>query len=114
MKKALLVICSALALQGCLLERVAELSHSTPERDYWRNPAMSEDLRSDDWLECGGSENGMWSINLPDGTPDKVNRAAHDQKIIEIMACMRAKGYSRDKGDDGWLPNGWECQNSCE
>lgn len=107
MKRIFLVLCTLLLLQGCFLrlERVAELTPIKPERDYWIKSNMSDALRQTDWAECGGSKNGMWSPNLSKDVPDKIFDAAFDEKIKEIMACMRAKGYVRGKGGEDWLPS---------
>lgn len=107
MKRIYLVLFSALVLQGCFLrlERVAELTEIKSERDYWSKANMTDERRQSDWLDCGGDKRGMWVTDLPNGTPRKLLDEDSDNKINQIMACMRARGYVRGKGGEGWLPS---------
>lgn len=104
MKIFLFMICSAFILQGCLLERAAPLTPIKSERDYWSKSNTSDEVRQMDWLECGGGKAGLWGVDMPPSATDAMYWQASDQKITEIMACMRSKGYQRSAGGEGWLP----------
>jgi len=64
----------------------------TPIRDYWILPGGTKEARIQQWLECGGAENGRYHIS-PLGFTSKEIKEASDKKFDQLQICMMRNGY---------------------
>jgi len=66
---------------------------------YWvssERALKSKDVSIGNWIECGGTKDGWYQVQLPpyglDITTEEIT-AASRQKVAEIERCMLDKGY---------------------
>lgn len=96
-------LCLNLLLTGCGIggywmegvggkERDEYLKSIKPYLHNWEKPRMTVEGRQDDWIKCGGMNNGSYSPDerLPGETDDF---AAARRKQRRLDACMEMKGY---------------------
>lgn len=77
-------------LYHCDAEAERRLLHPTPNRDYWTQSGIVPDIRSSDWVDCGGNDKGGYYVGFEiDGSPSK----AAQQVNHSIQRCMLKKGY---------------------
>ncbi len=88
---------------GCFVlhgETFKELAYPKPMRDYWTHPNKTNQQRSEDWITCGGHENGwhyssaaeIEAARKPGEDLTNPIRARLTQRVLD---CMSAKGYQR-------------------
>ncbi|UNE62683.1 hypothetical protein [Xanthomonas oryzae] len=77
------------------------LYHPAPLRDEWRKDGKSADQLNEDWLGCGGLNNGSYNNSIAlsrlsgEKTMDYAARyaAKAKEKFNEGQLCMLNKGY---------------------
>jgi len=65
----------------------------TPTRDYWDLPEGTKEERIQQWLECGGAENGSYHISPPGRSAQEIKKASED-KFDQLQLCMMKNGYN--------------------
>ena len=82
-------------LGGCSLGFVPTgLTPAKAYGQYWVKPGMSLEGWRQDWVRCGGRENGQYSSDARNGAPSTVIQTAEKRKRDELAVCMKSKGYS--------------------
>lgn len=76
----------------CDKEAYQKLMHPKPLYAFWEKYDMTIDGRRQDWLECGGSSNGNYSVSarLPGETDDF---AGATRGFNKLQRCMLKKSY---------------------
>ncbi|NOT16341.1 MAG: hypothetical protein HOP21_12395 [Methylotenera sp.] len=76
----------------CDKEALDRLLHPKSPVDYWDKEGMANEVRLQDWIECGGRFDGNYtpSKRLPE---EKDDFAASRRALYSIQRCMLKKGY---------------------
>lgn len=78
-------------------EQVELLLHPKAYGEYWVKPGMSNANRSQDSINCGGSDRGpdfsTQQINTARQSDDKDEFAARTRLSKAWVECMQSKGY---------------------
>lgn len=64
----------------------------TPLSDYWTKSEMTTIGRRQDWVECGGMNNGNYGISPAVDTTKEI-QAESQKKNNQLQICMLGKGY---------------------
>ena len=87
----------------CALERERIIKSIKAYGEYWTKPGMSSAIRSQDSINCGGSDRGpdfsTQQLNAAKQPEDKNEFAARTRLSKAWVECMKSKGYVyRDTG----------------
>ena len=81
----------------CALERSKIIKSIKAYGEYWVKPGMSNANRSQDSINCGGSDRGpdfsTQQINTARQSDDKDDFAARTRLSKAWVECMQSKGY---------------------
>lgn len=78
---------------GMTKEEAQRLLNPKSYGQYWTKPAMSIDNWRQDWVACGGMQNGNYSSNAPSGSTTAALLADDKVKKMKLDTCMQSKGY---------------------
>lgn len=79
-------------LAYCDREAYQELLHPTPLSDYWEMAGISSEARRQEWVDCGGAENGRYVVPT-EGFNDEEVMGARRKKFDQLQICMLKRGY---------------------
>jgi len=101
------VLASSLMLSGCGVlcqagtgtcgmskEQAAKLLHGKAYGEFFVKPGVTKDAWRQDWVACGGRQNGQYSNDAPPRSTSAVSIASTEKKVGELTNCMQSKGYS--------------------
>ncbi len=78
---------------NCNKETYEKLVHPKAYGEHWIKPGMTKESWRQDWVACGGMNNGQYSGDAPTGSITKVLIAAQQKERKKLDACMQSKGY---------------------
>ena len=78
---------------GMTKEEAQRLLNPKSYGQYWTKPTMTAESWRQDWVECGGMQNGNYSSDAVSGSTSAVLAAANKAKKTKLDACMQSKGY---------------------
>lgn len=61
--------------------------------EYWVKSGVSKETWRQDWVSCGGRQNGSYTNDAPQGADTAEIQAASRRISAELGACMQRKGY---------------------
>lgn len=109
MKKLIFLICvvaTCALLSGCSVlcqagtgtcgmskEDAQRLLNPKSYGQYWTKPTMTTESWRQDWVACGGMQNGNYSSDAPSGSTTAALLADDKVKRANLDACMQSKGY---------------------
>jgi hypothetical protein len=78
----------------CDKEAEQALLHPKPFVELWSKPDMTPELRMEDWIACGGRNNGDFGANPKGKTlPGESEDAAWERLAVQFQRCLIRKGY---------------------
>lgn len=82
----------------CDREVYEKLTHPKPYLDYWEKSTMAIKQRQEDWLNCGGKDDGTFaptkkSLAAERRKEERDNISAYDRLSNNLDRCMIKKGY---------------------
>ncbi len=100
------IVCIIGVLSGCELlcqagsgtcglskEQADKLLNPKAYGEYWTKPGMTKDSWRQDWVECGGKQNGQYVAGPR--LPGETNDIAASARTANLLAsCMKSKGYT--------------------
>ena len=89
------ILCCVL-LQGCFCVGCFVPQLPPPPEPYvthWEKPGMTEESRLQDWVACGGFENGSVGVVLQDRLPGESQSDSQNRQAAKFQRCMIRAGY---------------------
>ncbi|WP_334108806.1 hypothetical protein [Methylobacillus sp.] len=77
----------------CALEREKMIKSIKPYIAYWTKEEMTEESRLRDWVNCGGQENGNFSLDRKKRLPDESSDVFRMRLEHDFERCMLRIGY---------------------
>src|SRR5688572_29210169 len=78
---------------GMSREQMEKLLHPKAYGEYWTKPGMTKESWRQDWVACGGMNDGNY-VAGPRFPGETGDIAASSRKARQLDACMREKGYA--------------------
>lgn len=78
---------------GLTTGRDEYLQSIKPYISYWQKNGMTEQSRLEDWMACGGNENGTFSWKVKQQLPDETNEDARMRQEHAFERCMIRTDY---------------------
>lgn len=75
-----------------------------PLSDYWSKADSSPEKRRQDWVGCGGTDKGGYTVATV-GLTDAEALSAFDRKFDGLQYCMMEKGYHYTDSCEGEIPS---------
>jgi len=70
-----------------------KLYHPKPYRDYWINNGVTEEGRRNDWVACGGDDDGGFSMHVKRMLSGETNEISRLHQSSDLKACLTQRGY---------------------
>ncbi|MDH0075238.1 hypothetical protein N5D13_08910 [Stenotrophomonas maltophilia] len=87
----------------CDRDAYQRLFHPTPIRDEWQHPSRPQVERQQDWIACGGMDNGGYA-GVSGSTGAETAKLSRE-KFYGIQRCMMGKGYRYTGTCEGEIPS---------
>jgi len=76
---------------GCFVPQLPPPSE--PYRNFWTKIGMTEEGRRADWIACGGSTNGGFSMDPKKMRPGETYEQGRTRQGYALQRCMIQQGY---------------------
>ncbi len=83
----------------CALERARMIKSIKAYGQFWTKPGMSTESWRQDWVACGGKQNGSYAVDVPQFSETEIIIASSERIRQKLDACMKAKGYEFSYGN---------------
>ena len=77
----------------CALERERMIKSIKPYIAYWHKEGMTEESRLNDWVACGGNNNGTFSWKVKEQFPGESDEQSSRRQRDEFQRCIMRSGY---------------------
>ena len=78
---------------GLSSEEAHRLLHPKAYGQYWTKPTMTTESWRQDWVACGGMQNGNYSSDAVSGSTTAVLIAEDKATRNKLDNCMKSKDY---------------------
>ncbi|RKQ57934.1 hypothetical protein C8E02_2239 [Vogesella indigofera] len=84
----------------CDKEAYDKLLHPKPFVELWHKPAVSSNIRLNDWVSCGGYGDGNFTLQSKKMFPGEDDNKAYKRLRTEMYRCLIDKGYRYERCDE--------------
>jgi hypothetical protein len=77
----------------CDREAYEKLTNPKGYGEFFTKTGMTRESWREDWVACGGRDDGAYGIDAPSGSTTAALTAARDKKVDELSGCMQSRGY---------------------
>ena len=74
-------------------ETYQRIYHPPRHVEYWEKPGMMPEKRMQDWVACGGDQNGNFYSRQKEQLPGETDYQSYTRQYEAFKRCLISRGY---------------------